>query len=254
MKSIFLLSLNKLKKILAFIDRDDKMIIALNNKCNFKIEEFLTYQQELNKIADNNLIVLCPTSLYLSVAKLDNIKLGAQNTSCTKEGAYTGEISASQLKSLNVEYCIVGHSERRKNQKESNEEIKEKITRLLEENITPILCVGETKEEREKKQVEQILKEELEILNDINDKERIIIAYEPIWSIGTGLIPSNTEIKEVINLIKTNYPSNKVLYGGSANEKNIDELKKIREIDGYLIGGMSLHPEKIQEFLQKLKK
>ena len=124
------------------------MIIALNNKCNFKIEEFLTYQQELNKIADNNLIVLCPTSLYLSVAKLDNIKLGAQNTSCTKEGAYTGEISATQLKSLNVEYCIVGHSERRKNQKESNEEIKEKITRLLEENITPILCVGETKEER----------------------------------------------------------------------------------------------------------
>ena len=164
MKSIFLLSLNKLKKILAFIDRDDKMIIALNNKCNFKIEEFLTYQQELNKIVDNNLIVLCPTSLYLSVAKLDNIKLGAQNTSCTKEGAYTGEISATQLKSLNVEYCIVGHSERRKNQKESNEEIKEKITRLLEENITPILCVGETKEEREKKQVEQILKKELEIL------------------------------------------------------------------------------------------
>ena len=233
------------------------MIIALNNKCNLTKQEFLKYQEELGKISTKNKVILCPTFLNISHFDLNNVELGAQNVSSNEQGAYTGEVSAQQLQSEQVKYCIVGHSERRKYQQETDEEINQKIIRLLECNIVPILCVGETKEEREKQLEKNIIEKELKkALENLTDeqKEKIIIAYEPIWSIGTGLIPSNTEIKEVINLIKTNYPNNKVLYGGSANEKNIDELKKIREIDGYLIGGMSLHPEKIQEFLQKLKK
>ena len=229
------------------------MIIALNNKCNFTLEEFIKYQQELNTINDKNTIILCPTSIYLTNFTKGKIKLGAQNVSSNIIGAHTGEVSASQLKSIDVDYCIVGHSERRKEQNETNAEIKEKIMRLLEENITPILCIGETKEEREQNKVNQIINEELKILKDIPNKDNIIIAYEPIWSIGTGLIPTNKEIIEVMNIIKSIYPQNKVLYGGSANEKNIDQLKTIKQIDGYLIGGMSLHPEKLKVFLEKLK-
>lgn len=231
------------------------MIIALNNKSNLNKEEFLSYQDNLRNINSNSKLILCPTFLNINLFNLDKISLGSQNVSITNNGAYTGEISASDLKKSNVEYAIVGHSERREYQKETLENINEKIKRLFENNITPILCIGETKEERENNKFKEILEKELvTAIEGLSEelRQRIIIAYEPIWSIGTGIIPTNEEIIEVFNFIKTILPNNKILYGGSANEKNIDTLKEIKEIDGYLLGGLSLKPSDLQVFINKL--
>lgn len=224
------------------------MIVALNNKSNLEKEEFINYLEGLNNIKTNTTLILCPTYLNIPLVNID-IPLGSQNVSTNDNGAYTGEISATQLKSFNVKYSIVGHSERREYQKETNEEIKEKINKLLENGITPILCIGESKEERLNNTYKEVLKEELSIL-DTNSN--VIIAYEPIWSIGTGIIPTNDQITEVFEFIKGMFPNNKVLYGGSANVDNIDTLKTIDLIDGYLLGGLSLKPDKLQIFLDKL--
>ena len=225
------------------------MIVALNNKSNLDKNEFISYLDNLKKINTNSTLILCPT--YLNIPLVDGLLLGSQNVSKTDNGAFTGEISARELKSYGVKYSIVGHSERREYQKETNEDIKEKVIKLLENDITPILCIGESKIERENNTYKEVLKEELSILNDI-DSSNIIIAYEPIWSIGTGIIPTNSEIEEVFTLIKSILPNNKVLYGGSANNDNIDTLKEIDLIDGYLLGGLSLKLDKLQEFLNKL--
>lgn len=233
------------------------MIIALNNKSNLNNEEFKTYLAKLNNINTDNPVILCATYLNIPAFSSDKINLGAQNVSKTNNGAYTGEISASQLKSHNVKYCIVGHSERRQLLSETNEDISEKIKRLIENDIVPILCIGETQEEYNNKQTKEIILNELKLVlsslatEDIN---KIIIAYEPIWSIGTGLIPTIEEIDSILSYIKTLLPYNKVLYGGSANDENIDVLKTSKTIDGYLLGGLSLKVDKLQLFLDKLDK
>lgn len=225
------------------------MIVVLNNKSNLNKYEFTNYLQEIKKINTNNTMILCPT--FLNIPLADGVLLGSQNVSKFDNGAYTGEISVEQLKSYNVKYSIVGHSERREYQKETNEDIKEKIVKLIENDIIPILCIGESKLERDNNTYKEVLKEELSILNDINNTN-IIIAYEPIWSIGTGIVPTDYQIEEVFELIKSSFPNNKILYGGSANNDNIDTLKEIKLIDGYLLGGLSLKPDKLQEFLDKL--
>ena len=224
------------------------MIVVLNNKSNLEKQEFINYLNNLKNVKTNNTLILCPT--YLNIPLVDGILLGSQNVSKFDDGAYTGEISAKQLKSYGVKYSIVGHSERREYQKETNEDIKEKVIKLIENDITPILCIGESKEERQNNTYKEVLKEELSILDGI--EKDVIIAYEPIWSIGTGIIPTNSEIQEVFELIKSILPNNKVLYGGSANNDNIDTLKQLDIIDGYLLGGLSLKPDKLEEFLNKL--
>lgn len=230
------------------------MIVALNNKCNLNKNEFIEYMKNLNNVETNHTMILAPSFLNIGEFESNKILLAAQNVSCEENGAHTGEVSASQLASYGAKYCIVGHSERRKDQKETNEEIKSKIEKLFAQNITPILCVGETKEEREEGKEKDIIKEELSVALDSlsqEEKDKVIIAYEPIWSIGTGLIPTNEQIEEINNFIKSRY-NNKVLYGGSANDKNIDELKKCSSIDGYLLGGLSLKPSNLQDFVNKL--
>lgn len=230
------------------------MIIALNNKSNLNKGEFINYLSQLNKIATKHKIILCPTFLNIPRANIENKNylLGAQNVSSNSSGAFTGEISAEQLKEENVKYCIVGHSERRQFQKESLEEISSKIKKLQEQNIIPILCIGETKEEKEaNKTIDVIKREILSAIEGQKNIEEIILAYEPIWAIGTGVIPKNEEIKKVISEIKKILPSNKVLYGGSCNENNIEELNKVTEIDGYLLGGISLKTNNLQELLLK---
>lgn len=232
------------------------MIIALNNKSNLIKEEFFKYQEELNKIRSQSTLILCASPLNIANYNLKNCHLGSQNVSAYITGAHTGEIAASQLKSYGVEYCIVGHSERRKEQKETDNDIAKKIEQLYREGITPILCIGETKEEREQGLVKEVITNEIQIATKQiteKDKKTIIIAYEPIWSIGTGIIPTNEQIEEVLKLIKQLLPNTKVLYGGSANENNINTLKKCTLIDGYLLGGLSLKPESLKLFIEKLE-
>lgn len=224
------------------------MKIVLNHKCNFTKSEFLKYQQEFSKIKTSHPLVLCPSTPYLSLFNLPNTSLGSQDVSCYETGAHTGDVAASQLKMMNVEYTIIGHSERRRDHGEKDSDIKEKIEKLLSVGITPILCVGETKEERECGKTLEVIAKELSILNDL-DKEKVIIAYEPIWAIGTGEVPTVAEIDEVLESIRSKAKESILLYGGSANDENIEELKKSKYIEGYLLGGISLKLEKLQVFL-----
>lgn len=223
------------------------MLVVLNNKCNFNLDEYLDYQNKLKNLNFKNDIVLCPSSIYLSNFELENIFLGSQNVSPFNDGAYTGEVSARQLKSLNVKYCLVGHSERRVYFKENNEILKNKIEQLLENEIIPIYCVGELEKNSDNNELDK----ELKILEEIHNNEKIIIAYEPLWAIGTGIQPNINELEKIIKLIKEKFPNNKVLYGGSVNEDSIVNLKS-ELIDGYLLGGVSLHPDRISMLLSKL--
>ena len=229
------------------------MLIVLNNKCNLTKDEFLSYQKELATIDEE--FVLCPGFPHLANFNLEKPSLGAQNVSSNEMGAYTGEISASQLASFNVKYCLVGHSERRVYQKEEDSDINKKIKLLLKEKIIPILCIGETKEEKTANKTKEVLTKELEnALKDISptDKEKLIIAYEPVWSIGTGLIPTTEDLTEILKIVKELLPKNKLLYGGSVTEENITMLKNCPLIDGYLLGGLSLKVSNLKDFLTKL--
>ncbi len=229
------------------------MIVVLNNKSNLDKKEFMEYQNELKKIESSYQLVICPSQVYLNSIDLPTFDLGSQNVSSYHQGAYTGEIYAHQLKSLDVKYCLVGHSERRKYQRETNKDINEKIKRLLEEEITPILCIGETKEQKDSKRTKSVLLSELnECLSGINNND-IIIAYEPIWAIGTGITPTKDEVEDVLKEIKKVYQKNKLIYGGSLNQENIVEFKTSYLIDGYLLGGLSLKPQELKDFISKIE-
>ena len=232
------------------------MIIALNNKCNMTKQEFKEYQNALSDVEVEVNMILCPNMVNLAnFDTFNNCYLGAQNVSKYGSGAHTGEVSADILKSHGVSFCIVGHSERREDG-ETNEDVKEKVHRLLEVGIIPILCIGESFRERQEGDYTDVLINELTAVTDTlteEQKSRLIVAYEPIWSIGTGIVPQNNEIEEVFYLIKQIVPNCKILYGGSANEKNILTIKKCKNIDGYLLGGISLKPGKLQQFVDYLK-
>lgn len=232
------------------------MIIALNNKSNLTKEEFLKYQEDIQKLNfKTSNVILIPSNIYLAAANIPNISLGSQNVSMYEMGPHTGEVSASQLRQLGVSYCLVGHSERRKEQHETNIEIRNKIKNLLNQGIIPILCIGETKEE--KNTAHTVIYQELqEALIGLTEEElkKVIIAYEPVWSIGTGLIPTSTEIENIVTKIKEKYPNNLVLYGGSVTIDNIEKLTRENAVDGYLLGGLSLQLDKVQILIDKIEK
>lgn len=197
--------------------------------------------EELFKAFDiktKNIVILCPSFTYLQ--KGNNYVLGAQNCFYKNEGAYTGEISPKMLKDLGCKYVIIGHSERREIFKEDNECINLKIKVCLENKLKPILCVGEKLGEDR----EQVLRAQLKGINDKN----IIIAYEPVWAIGTGKACELEDILSSYNLIKKIAKENKVLYGGSVNSINAKDIINIT--DGVLVGGASINKK---EFLKIIK-
>ena len=194
---------------------------------------------------------------------LDTTKvwIGAQNVSEYPTGAYTGEIGANMLVDSNVTFSLVGHSERRHIFKETNEQINTKIVRLLETNITPLLCIGETLDQFNNSQTLDVLAQQIQSafvgFNKANIA-KIIVAYEPVWAIGTGKTPTNQDIQNTITFIKEYIKSNydlylPVLYGGSVNAKNSSEILAIPCVDGALIGGASLDAQSFVDIANNSK-
>lgn len=238
-----------------------KKIVAGNWKMNLSFQEAEElFEDIIDLYGDDNTnnpkLIICPPYPYLEMGTdlMDELKIsiGAQNVSDQNLGAYTGEISALMLNSMDVEYCIVGHSERRKYFKESAKLLKDKIERLLENDISPIFCCGEQLEERESLKEYDVVKAQVfNTLFDLNKDEikNVIIAYEPVWAIGTGLTATPEEAEQmhkfIRNLIEEKYGKSiaeniSILYGGSCNANNAREIFSKPNVDGGLIGGASL--------------
>ena len=168
----------------------------------------------------------------------------AQNCHWEANGAFTGEISVSMIKGCGAKYVIIGHSERRHIFGESNEWVNKKLKATLDKGLSPILCIGETIEQRKTDQTEQILREQLEKgFDSIDSFEDCIIAYEPVWAIGTGMTADNEQVRSAHNVIRDILGNNDdihILYGGSVNSGNAEDLIKVPGVDGFLIGGASL--------------
>jgi triosephosphate isomerase len=237
-----------------------KPLIIANWKCNPKnLEEA---QELLNKIIngiDNENVVICPPSIFLSSLINEKVSFGAQNC-FYKEGAFTGENSVSMLEDIGVKYVILGHSERRNFFKETNEEINSKLIKVLESKIIPILCIGEKREEREEGKTFEVLSEQLDVcLNNISNPEKIILAYEPVWAIGTGKFAEIKDIKEVRAFIQEFLTKKfnkeiadkiRIIYGGSVDSSNVHSYITEAQMEGVLVGGASL---KADEFLKLIK-
>ena len=212
------------------------------------------------KFSKNNkkklkLIYCPPNTLIRPMSKRlqkTKIEVGAQNCHVSDNyGAYTGSVNSKMLKNVGAKYIILGHSENRQ-EGENDKLINLKIRSAIKSGLKIIFCIGETLREKRKKITKKILDKQLKLgLNKINSKKNIIIAYEPVWSIGTGLIPKSDDLYETVNFIKKKMRKNKVLYGGSVNPKNINDLKLINNIDGYLIGGASQDPKKFIDIIKK---
>jgi len=237
-----------------------KKIVAGNWKMNLTFEEAEelvgTLAEELDGKKKKCEVVLCPPSPYLEMASdyadESGLHIAAQNVSEYDNGAYTGEVSASMLASMEIEYCIIGHSERRKYFGETNAQLAKKADQLLEAGIYPIFCIGELLEERNANKHFEVVRQQIsEGLFHLNKEEfsNVVIAYEPVWAIGTGVTASPEQAQEmhafIRGLLAEKYGSTladetTILYGGSCNAKNAAELFAKPDVDGGLIGGASL--------------
>jgi triosephosphate isomerase len=195
-------------------------------------------------------IVICPPSIFLSQSTQliqetkTNIKIGAQNCYFLDSGAYTGEISTAMLQQLGIEYVIVGHSERRKLFFESDIDVVKKVLSAQQHGIIPIVCIGESLAEREQQQTFFVLDRQLEMVlaqADFVDPNRLVIAYEPVWAIGTGSVASVEHATQVHSYIKAKVPTGvRILYGGSLKPDNAEKLFRQADISGGLVGGAAL--------------
>jgi len=245
-----------------------KKYCIANWKMNLSSSEIHDYIIKWNNNNNNNNIqsIICPPFTYLSLvsklltSKTDNC---AQNIFFKKSGSYTGEISPTMVKDCGCKWVMVGHSERRDIFNETNEMMNKKLLLLLKENLNIIFCVGESKNERMEGKTEEVINEQLisgfKNIN-LNDKNKMIIAYEPVWAIGTGITADTGEIKyahECIRnfVVKKGYKSQNIsiIYGGSVTSKNAEEISKISNVDGFLVGGASLNVDSFYEIYNKLQ-
>lgn len=246
-------------------------IVAGNWKMNktFEDADSLIYDivdllEEKGK-PDNVDIIICPPFIYLELAgditEDSQVFVGAQDVSQFEMGAYTGEISASMLRSMHIDFAIIGHSERRKYFNETDEELLTKVKSALKQDIAPIFCCGELLEERQAGKYFEIVQLQLEqtiFKLDSEDFARVIIAYEPVWAIGTGVNATTEQAQEmhfyIRDLIRNKFGSEvaeetAILYGGSCNAKNARELFSMPDVDGGLIGGASLKADEFVEIV-----
>lgn len=236
-----------------------KKIIAANWKMNYTVnqaEDFITkIKDRIN--TDEVDVVVCPN--FVSIDRVSNIldgtniKTGAQNVYFEPKGAYTGETSVDMLIGANVKYCIVGHSERRSLFNETNEIVNKKVHALLEKDLNPIVCVGETLEQRNSSKMFEVVGNQIkESLKDVSKEQiqrNIVIAYEPIWAIGTGVTATSSQAQEMCKFIRSCISAMfdektsqivRIQYGGSVKPTNVKEILEMPDIDGALVGGASL--------------
>ena len=244
-----------------------KKVIAGNWKMNKLPNEAIDFIDRLTplvKDTKNEVVVCVPyTDLFyaLLTAQGTNIKIGAQNMHFEEKGAYTGEVSAQMLKSIGVEYVIIGHSERRQYFNETDETVNKKVKTAFKHELKPIVCVGETLEQREAGKAEEIITNQTEkALEGLTDEQvqNTIIAYEPIWAIGTEKTATSEDANNAIKAIRDKicqiYGQNVgksiiIQYGGSVKSANCKELFTTSDIDGGLVGGASLDPEEFAKII-----
>ena len=244
-----------------------KKVIAGNWKMNMLPNEAINFIEEfapMVKDANHEVILFVPyTDLFYALLNVQgtNIKIGAQNMHWEEKGAYTGEVSGQMLKSIGVEYVLIGHSERRQYFAETDETVNKKIKSALAVGLKPIVCVGETLEQRENGVTEQIITSQVEKAFegiDASDLDKIIVAYEPIWAIGTGKTATkedaNTTIMQIRKKLAEIYGQNEangviIQYGGSVKSSNAKELFEMSDIDGGLVGGASLKTEEFAKIV-----
>lgn len=236
-----------------------KKIIAGNWKMNYTMLQSQTFIDEIQDSINTKEVdvVICPNFVVLSevidMLEETNISVGAQNVYFEDNGAYTGEVSAEMLLSVGAKYCIVGHSERRQYFKETSEEVNKKAKKLLEKDIKPIVCVGETLEQRNSNEMFNVIAKQIEeSLKDIETfymQKDVVVAYEPVWAIGTGVTATSAQAEEMCKFIRENiakiYDDSiaqkvRILYGGSVKPSNAKEILEMDNIDGALVGGASL--------------
>ncbi|KKP35958.1 MAG: Triosephosphate isomerase [candidate division TM6 bacterium GW2011_GWF2_32_72] len=237
-----------------------KMQLTLKEELNF----FKTNKKELEELSQKNKskIILCPS--FLSIPEISknigSLNLGAQDCSDQISGAVTGQISAKSLQEVGCSYCIVGHSERRKFNCETSITTGKKANLLLEQNLTPIICIGENEKEYKQGETKNILAKQIDEvfqqikIEEIKKDQMLLIAYEPIWAIGTGLTPTSKELEEIFSWLEAFLKQKgvfyfKILYGGSVSNKTIQSLNSIKNIDGFLIGGSSLDFQELKKIV-----
>lgn len=230
-----------------------KKIIIGNMKTKMNYDKVVDYIDKMRgKVTEPN-VIFAPTSLYIPFFKKAGLKVCLQDIFFEKEGSYTGEILPTQARSFGIRYAIVGHSERRIHLKESNQTINKKIKAGLSSRMGIVLCVGETKEEKALMETKEVIRRQLfTALKGVDDLKNLVIAYEPIWAIGSGKIPTKRELQKIVAFIKEfikeiKHQEVRVLYGGSVRSKTIPMFNQIEGLDGYLIGGASTSAE---EFLR----
>ena len=248
-----------------------KKVIAGNWKMNMLPNEAMNFINGIApaaNVADCDVVLCVPyTDLFYSLLTVQEtkVRVGAQNMHWETSGAYTGEISAEMLKCINVEYVIIGHSERRQYFAETDETVNKKVIKAVQTGLIPIVCVGETLEQRENGETNEIITAQTRKALEGIEKEKlnsIIIAYEPIWAIGTGKTATandaNNSIKEIRKEIEKIYGKDIadgviILYGGSVNKDNCKELFNTSDIDGALVGGASLKVSEFEEIIKSAK-
>ncbi len=238
-----------------------KQLIIANWKMSVSFDEATSLLKHIDIANSNNELIIAPPVPYLSHLStiLKNAKLCAQDISIYKGyGAYTGEFSASVLQSVGVEYAILGHSERRSYFEEASITVRKKVENCIENNIIPIVCVGESIEIRRSGEYKDfVLNQLLESLPSLGNQQ-IIIAYEPVWAIGSGLTPSIDEIKEISDMLHNSKKLDSVakdsyiVYGGSVGARNIAQILGIDGIHGVLIGSASTKPDELRSILDKI--
>jgi triosephosphate isomerase len=241
-------------------------VVAGNWKMNGNLQLIEQFEKVFNGVdlafVD---VVICPPSAYLGKFKVKNVALGGQNLSQFENGAHTGEIAGKMLKELGCEYVIVGHSERRADNNESNELVASKVEQSLHEHLLPILCVGEPEDIRDNGQLFDFIADQLDAVITkvgIEAFKDIVVAYEPVWAIGTGKTASPEQAQEVHAFIRQHLAKEDeniaakivILYGGSVKGSNATELFSQADVDGGLIGGASLNPEDFLSICQAAKR